>query len=100
MALDLGAGQSVTSAGVAPVGQIPPGPCTVVISNTTPSGGTAGTVYLGTNSATLTATSGFPLPSNTTITVGGYPGSRGTTLYATAAGGTSVAVALLVSTGG
>jgi hypothetical protein len=99
MALHLGGGVAVTTSAEL-VGTVPPGVCTVVVSNTTPTGGTAGTVYLGTT-ANVTASGGgqgFPLPSDTTITFYGYPGSTGTPLYAIGGTGTSVAVAVLVST--
>jgi hypothetical protein len=98
MALDFGAGQPVTSSAAVSIGQIPAGVCTAVISNTTPSAGTAATAYLG--GSGVTAANGWPLPTGTTVTVAGYPGSRPFQLYAIAGTGGSIAVALLVSTAG
>lgn len=66
-----------------PIATVPPGVVSVIISNTG-----ANAVTIGTSS-TVTTTSGFPLPAGATVTVPGYPGSTGVTLYGIAATGTN-----------
>lgn len=60
---------------------VPPGVCTVVLSNT----GSTNVIYIG-ETNNVTSTNGFPLPVNATVTWYGYPGSTGTALWAIAAG--------------
>jgi hypothetical protein len=76
---------------------VPPGVCTVILSNT----GSTNVIYVGTSSA-VTASGGgegFPLPVNATVTFYGYPGSKGATLYAIAAG-TGNNLGVIISTAG
>lgn len=55
---------------------VPPGPCTLIISNT---GGAAVTVGTGSN---LTTGNGITIPNNAPpVAVPGYPGSAATQLY-------------------
>lgn len=79
---------------VVPLVTVPPGPCTVVISNTTNV-----TVYLGTG-ATLTVGNGFPLPSGALpVSFTTEATSNGETLYVLPASTPgSGAVGALVST--
>jgi hypothetical protein len=72
---------------------VPPGPCSVTVTNAA----TAVTVYLGTGSA-VTTTTGAPLPAGQAVTVHGYPGSRGASLYAVA--GAPAAAGVFISSGG
>lgn len=62
---------------------VPPGPVTVVLSNT----GSTNVIYVGTttNVTASGGNTGFPLPAGATITLPGFPGSQPTTLYAIAA---------------
>lgn len=74
---------------------VPAGPCVLVLSNT----GT-GTVLIGTSDALDTTNgNGFPLPAGATITVPGYPGSNGVTIYGISAADTNVVGALISTTG-
>lgn len=72
-----------------PIGTVPPGASTVVISCT----GT-GPAYIGTSSS-VSATTGFPLPSGQTVTFPGFTTSAPTTLYAFSA---SATVGVIIST--
>lgn len=61
---------------------MPPGPCAVVLSNLS----TANTVYVGIGTA-VTATNGFPItPTTSPVTIPGFNGSAGGSLYALASG--------------
>lgn len=71
---------------------VPSGPCSVVLTNS----GTAA-VAVGTSSTNTTATNGGVIPVNGTVTLNGYPGSKGITLYGIAAGGTNP-VGIFIST--
>jgi hypothetical protein len=76
---------------VSVLAQIPPGPCTVVLSNTS-----GVTVWVG--GSTTTSTNGFGIPSGSApVTFSGWEGSQPATLYAI---GTSTAASLgvLIST--
>lgn len=71
---------SVTTRNVAPTNTsavafvMPPGPCTVVISNTS-----GVTVYVGAGSEAVSATNGFAIPNGAPpVTIPAYPGSAGT----------------------
>lgn len=77
---------------VALVTVVPPGPATVILSNT-------GTdpAYVGVTDA-VSSTNGFPLPAGATVTVPGFPGSAATNLYAISSG-TAVVGALISTTG-
>lgn len=56
---------------------VPPGPCTVVLSNTS-----GHTVYIG-NSNSVTTTNGFPIPTGVPpVTIHGYVGSVASPLWA------------------
>ena len=74
---------------------IPPGPCTVLLSNL----GTASTVYVGIGGTAVTSAQGFPVPSGLVppVTIPGYQGSQGGPLYAVAGAGTAV-LAWVIST--
>lgn len=69
-------GQVAVSGTVALV-TVPPGPSSVVLS-------AAGTIYVGDSTAVTTA-NGAAVTSSP-VTLAAYPGSSGTTLYATCAG--------------
>jgi hypothetical protein len=86
---------SQVSVGTAPTAlcAVPPGPCAVTVTNAA----TAATVYLGTGSAPTTTT-GAPVPAGQAVTVHGYPGSRGASLYAVA--GATATVGVFISSGG
>lgn len=78
------------------VATIPPGVCTVVLSNT----GSTNVIYVGTSNS-VTASGGgegFPLPAGDTVTLQGYPGSTGTPLYAIAAAAGNY-LGVIISTG-
>lgn len=70
---------------------VPPGVCTVILANT---GSNPVTVGL---SSSVTASTGFPLPAGATVTVPGFPGSTGVSLYAIAGTGTNN-VGVIIST--
>ena len=96
MSLNIPAPVAVT-ASAQRVATIPPGICTVILSNT----GGANVIYIGT-SANVTASAGgqgFPLPVGATVTFPGYAGSAGTGLYAIAAG-TGNNLGVIISTAG
>lgn len=96
MALNIPAPVAVT-ASAKPVAVIPPGACTVILSNT----GSTNVIYVGTSTNVTTANGGqgFPLPVGATVTFPGYPGSAGATLYAIAAG-TGNNLGVIISTAG
>lgn len=77
------------------VASVPPGVCSVTLSNT---GSGTNTIYVGT-SATVTSSTGFPLPNGATVTVPGFPGSTGVSLYAIA-GASGNNLGVIISTGG
>lgn len=79
------------------VATVPPGVCTVVLSNT----GSTNVIYIGTtnNVKSSGGGQGFPLPVGDTVTIYGYPGSAGTDLYAIAAG-TGNTLGVIISTSG
>lgn len=60
---------------------VPPGVGTVILSNT----GSTNVIYVGT-STNVTTTNGFPLPVNATVTFTTSPGSKGSAIWAIAAG--------------
>jgi hypothetical protein len=63
---------------------MPPGPCTVVVSNTGPV-----TVYVGAGSA-VTSGNGFPLASGAPpVAIPGYPGGGGSRLSVVTGAGTA-----------
>lgn len=75
---------------------VPPGPSTVIISNTC-----GGTVYV-TAGVTATSTNGFAIPNNAPpVEFNTYPGSKGTVLNVIVATGTSItgSVSWLISNG-
>ena len=74
------------------IASVPPGPCTVILSNTGTDAAAIGTTDQ------VTAGNGFPLPTGATVTVPGFPGSAATELYAISAG-TAVVGALISTTG-
>lgn len=83
--ISIPAAVAVTTA-AAPVATVPPGVCTVILSNTSanPPGTNTNVIYVGTSN-TVTTANGFPLPVNATVTFTANPGSKGATLYAIAA---------------
>ncbi len=71
--------------------RIPPGPCTVIVSNQS-----GHTVYLG-NSNAVTTANGFPIPTGAPpLPIPGYAASAETDLWGIS--GTSSTIGLLVST--
>jgi hypothetical protein len=80
---------------------VPPGACTVTLSNTG-----ANTVYIGTtNTVTVSAAgspqnagAGFPLPTGATVTVSGHPGSTGATLWGNCVVNSATTVGVIIST--
>lgn len=92
MALSIPAPIAVTASSQ-PACTVPPGPSSVVLSNT----GSTNVIYIGTNT-NVTSTNGFPLPVGATVTFYGYPGSKGTSLFAIAAG-TGNSLGIIISTG-
>lgn len=72
---------------------VPPGPCTVTLSNT-------GTVAVSVGTAnTVTATNGFAIPPNGVVNIPGNPGSAPVSLWGIAASGTNAVGVLVSSTG-
>ena len=85
--------QVVGSATASRLCQVPPGPCTVVISN----GGTA-TVYVGeVTTGTATTTNAMPIASGGIVSFSGFAGSPGGALQVVTAVGGSATVGALVS---
>jgi hypothetical protein len=80
---------TVTTSALA-VCTVPPGACTVVLSNTGTNAAAIGT------SSSVTSSTGFPLPAGATVTIPGFPGSKGTTLYAISSG--TATIGAIVST--
>jgi hypothetical protein len=80
---------------------VPPGPCTVVLSNI----GTASPVWVGAGTAVVAGAAGtavgsgngFPVPSGAPVAFTGYRGGAGTTLVAACSSG-SASVGYLIST--
>ncbi len=90
------AGVSVAGAAVT-LGTVPPGPCTVVITN---AGAT--TLFVGADTAaggSVTTTTGTPVPASGVVTLPGYPGSSPCTLWGITAGGTVTAGVFISSPG-
>jgi hypothetical protein len=85
---------SVAGAAVT-LGAVPPGPCTVVVTNA----GTA-TLYVGAvpagGAGTVLTTSGTPVPASGVVTLPGYPGSSPVTLWGITSGGT-VSAGVIIS---
>lgn len=81
----------------AQVATMPPGVCTVILSNT----GSTNTIYIGTTNAVTDSGGfqGFPLPVGQTVTLPGFPTSKGSALWAIAAG-TGNTLGVIVSTAG
>ena len=73
---------------------IPPGPCTVVLTNSNVTA--ADIVYIGTG-GTVTAGTGAPIPSQGSVTLTFPPGTSGATLYAI--GVASSVVGVLIANG-
>jgi hypothetical protein len=71
---------------------VPAGPCTVILSNTS-----GQTVYVG--GTAVSSSRGFGIPSGSPpVAIPGYPASASTPLYAVA--GSAVTLGVLVSTDG
>lgn len=64
----------------APAGDLPPGPCTVILSNT----GSTNVIYVGLTD-NVTSDTGFPLPAGATVTFPLRTAAPGAQLYAVAA---------------
>lgn len=64
---------------------VPPGPCTVLLSNTT-----AGAVFVG--GTGVTTSNGFGIPAGGQVDITGWPGTRGQNLYAAGTAATSLGV--------
>lgn len=77
------------------IAAIPPGVCSVVLSNT----GSTNVVYVGTSNGVTASggSEGFPLPAGQTVTINGYPSSAGGSLYAISAA-TGNTVGVIIST--
>ena len=90
-----GQAQAGTASGL--LCNIPPGPCTVILSNA----GTAATVWAGMTGTVVagqgTASNGFPLPSGVPIAIPVYKGSSGGVLNCVTQSGTA-SVGWMVST--
>ena len=93
MAIVTGQVATATSAAV-PVCTIPPGACTVVLTNANSTA--ANTVWIGTATG-VTAANGSPVPASGSVTIHGYPGSAGATIYAIAGASTPV-IGYVIST--
>lgn len=76
---------------------LPPGPCTVVLSNV----GTA-TAYVGPGGTAVTTSNGFPVPSGSyPVVFPGYPGGAGAVLSCiTTSGSASVGFIVSSASGG
>lgn len=92
----ISAGQVSASGSAQSLCVFPPGPCTVVMSNT----GLA-TAYVGVaGGGSLTSTNGFPLPSGGyPVAIPGYASSHGGTLSVVCAGTNTSTVGWFVSRG-
>lgn len=88
-------GVSVAGAAVT-LGTVPPGPCTVVITN---AGAT--TLFVGADPAggSVLTTTGAPVPASGVVTLPGYPGSSPVTLWGITSGGTVTAGVFISSPG-
>jgi hypothetical protein len=73
--------------------QMPPGPCTLVVSN--PSSSVI--VYVGPGGTALTTGNGFPVPAGQSAAWAGYQGDKGAALNVIAASGTANTVGFLIS---
>ena len=76
-------GQAVVGTVATNVVTIPPGVCSVTLSNSGTVGGNAGYVSAGTvgGSADATATSGYILNGGAAVTFSGFPGSLGSQIW-------------------
>ena len=81
---------------------VPPGPCTVILSNN----GTASPVWVGAGgtvvagpakSGTVTGGNGFPLPSGVPVPIAAYAGNQGVQLVGVCTSG-SASVGWIIST--
>lgn len=92
----ISAGQITASGSAQSLCVIPPGPCTVIMSNAGPA-----TAYVGiAGGGSLTSLNGFPLPSGgLPVAIPGYPGAEGGTLSAVCAGTATSTVGWIVSRG-
>lgn len=81
------AGVSVAGAAVT-LATVPPGPCTVVITNAG-----AVTLFVGADPAagSVTTATGAPVPASGVVTLPGYPSSSPVTLWGITGGGTVTA---------
>lgn len=86
MAIVTGQKATATSAAV-PVCVMPPGPCTVVLTNANSTA--ANIIWIGTGSG-VTAANGSPVPASQSVTITGHAGSAGATIYAIAGASTPV----------
>lgn len=77
------------------LGMVPPGPCTVVITN---AGATTLFVGAGPSGGTVSTSTGTPIPASAVVPLPGYPGSSAVSLYGITAGGT-VTAGVFISTG-
>lgn len=77
---------------VATMGRVPPGPCSVTITN---SGAVALFVGAGTG---VTTSTGAPVPGPGVVTLPGFPGSSGVNLWGITSGGT-VTAGVFISNG-
>jgi hypothetical protein len=88
-------GQVAASGSATSLCVVPPGPCTVILSNT---GGATAYVGVAATGGTLTSSNGFPLPSGGyPVPLPGYAGAKGGTLSVVTAGTNSSTVGWIVS---
>ncbi|MGO9208096.1 MAG: hypothetical protein ACLQBX_18290 [Candidatus Limnocylindrales bacterium] len=92
--MGLHAAQYTVTTASAQLCSIPPGPCTVVLTNSNVTA--ADIVYIGTV-GTVTAGTGAPIPSQGSVTLTFPPGNSGATLYAI--GVASSVVGVLIANG-
>jgi hypothetical protein len=69
---------------------VPPGPCTVLLSNTS-----AGPVFIG--GTGVTSANGYGIPAGAQVDITGWPGSRGQNLYAVGSAATTLGVLTITS---
>lgn len=87
----ISASQAAVGTAATLVAAVPPGPVTVLISNTS-----TGTVFIG--GTGVTTTNGYGIPAGAQADLTGWPGSKGQNLYAVGTAATSLGV--LTITGG
>jgi hypothetical protein len=82
----ISSGQATAGSATAVLTVLPPGPCTVVLSNIGPV-----TVYVGAVAGgSLSSANGFPIPSGAPpVAIPGYPGGGGSRLSVVTAAGTA-----------